>query len=124
MATKTVRAAAVSFAAVESFIDMVGGCDFDAAIYENTMPSAADLAAAAKSDMEAAFGPMAGSPAAPVPAGTGICSIIKQMLVTTATYHEILTAVYAAHPKASTTAKSIASIARDMRKQGHNVPKR
>ena len=59
------------------------------------------------------------------PKGDGVGEMAKKLLVETDHgYAEIVEAIKAKHPKAKTTARSVASIACNLRKKGVEVPMR
>jgi hypothetical protein len=59
------------------------------------------------------------------PTSCGITAMCRHLIKnTTLTYNQIVSQVREAHPTAKTSVKSLASIARDMRKAGVELPKR
>lgn len=136
--TKSNKSTVVEFVTVGTFDEVTfSGTETTADAYDmSAWPTAEELAAieaARRAEYERAMAELATrfgyvappKPVAqPVTGNGGVCHLIRQMLLTDATYHQILTACYDKFPGCKTTAKSIASIARDMRAQGQPVAKR
>lgn len=54
----------------------------------------------------------------------GISRMVEGLLMGHMSYGQIVSQVREAFPDALTSTKSVASVARDMKKKGHNVPSR
>ena len=92
---------------------------------KNMPPKAADFAAADSAPNEVAVPSGAEAASEVKPKHGTVGALVKELLMdANLTYAEIVARVMAEHPKANTSARSVASTAAGLRKGGTEVPKR